>query len=667
MPLSTLYKVVTRYETDSRSAEAKVDRLTRKAEKNAKAIERARGQWAMFGTALKGLAIGGLTLGLGLITKRMFSLTQAAEDAQIQIAAVFEQSNPGKFEKNLSRAGDLFKRFQKSSITSPATSADFLTLFGGVAPGVAPLGVSNAQIDKFVSRAVPAAKAFTGGDFEQAGRDLLQMLQGQAGSDTKTFNSLKADLFKRTKTKDTESFNKLAKKDPRKIFDAINATLSGMDAVNAKFGASFGGLLASVQEFADGFLRTIGGPVVKTAGKILQRMVGWFQDNAEAVEAMGVSIGEKFASGLLVAEKLSKMILNNFQGIAIVGAAIGAKKLFGLGSLVSGAVGGGAKAALGANLGAASRIGIGAGRGLLRAPGRLAGAAVSGVGELMFGGMMGPRQDRFSKGFRGLKAAGTRQIMGQGINFQSLNKGAGALKAGAMGAISGGIPALAGAFSTLATILLPLVVVVGMIAGTFRVLKDGANEATKFFRNSVDELMIALDTIAIQFGSSGGFASGLMSIVDWLGTGVVGILGIGVKVVERLANAFTYMFAVFKGAFLGIGSMINRIQSEGFMAAFDPSFVKKAFSEGMAKSMAERAAAEKKAFRALEKKKKEKKAAEEIAATTAGGKPKPKINVTINQQIKTDANPDRIAFRVGEVIGDTMRKYPRATAGLATR
>jgi hypothetical protein len=666
MPLSTLYKVVTRYETDTRGAEAKVDRLARKAEKHAKAVEKARNAWALFGTALKGLAVGGLTIGLGLVTRRMFQLTQSAEDAQIQIAAVFEQSNPGKFEKNLSRAGDLFKRFQKSSITSPATSQDFLTLFGGVAPGVAPLGVSNNTIDQFISRAVPAAKAFTGGDYEQAGRDLLQMIQGQAGSDTKTFNSLKADLFKRTKTSNTEGFNKLAKANPRKIFDAINESLSSMDAVNKKFGASFGGLLASVQEFADGFLRTIGGPVVKEASKILQRMTGWFAENADAVEEMGKKIGGKFADGLRLAESLSKSILNNFTGIAVVGSAIAAKKLFGLGSFVSssiGGAGGAVRKGLSANLGAASRIGGSA----LRAPGRLAMGAVGGVGELMFGGMMGPRQDRLSKGFRGLKAAGRRQIMGGGVNFETLNRGAGALKAGAMGAISGGIPALAGAFSTLATVLFPLIVVIGMIAGTFRVLKDGANEATIFFRNSVDELMIALDTIAGQFGAEGGFASGIMSIVDWLGTGVVGILGVGVKVVERLASAFSYMFAVFKGIALGIGSMITRIQTDGFSAAFDPNFVKKAFSEGMAQSMAERRAAELKAYKAREKKKKEKEKKKEEEGVVSGGKPAPKISVTIHQQITTDANPDRIAFRVGEVIGDTMRKFPRAAAGVAAR
>jgi hypothetical protein len=664
MPLSTMYKVITRFETDTRSAEAKVDRLTAKVERHAEKIEKAKGLWATFGGAIKGAILGGAVLGAGLLAKRMVTLTNAAADAKIQIAAVFEQSNPGKFASNLKRAGTLFDKFKKSSITSPATSQDFLTLFGGVAPGLAPLGISNDKIDQFISRSVPAAKAFTGGDYEQAGRDMLQILQGQAGSDTKTFNSLKADLYSKTGTKDTESFNKLAKSDPMKVFDALNDTLAGMDAVNAEFGNSFGGLLASVQELGDELLRTIGGPVLKEASKILSRMVQYFSDNADEVEALGEKIGGKLAAGLRIAETITKSILENFRGIALVGSVIAAKKAFGLAQFAGTAVSGsGIGASLAANIGSASRIGKGA----LSAPGKLAGGAVSGIGELMFGGSFGPRQDRFSKGFRGLKAAGARQINGDGINFETLNKGASALKGGAMSLLTGGLPALTGGLATLSTILLPLIVIIGMIAGTFRVLQDGANEATQFFRTSVDELMIALDMIAIQFGSSGGFVSGIKSLVDWLGTGVVGVLGAGVKVVEQLARAFSYMFAVFRGAAMGIGSIINQIEKKGFAAAFDPDFVKKAFSDGMAKSMDERRKAEIAAYRALEKKKKEEKEKEDEEAAAAGGVKAPKIAVTINQTITTDANPDRIALRVGEVIGDTMRKFPRAAAGVRAR
>lgn len=238
---------------------------------------------------------------------------------------------------------------------------------------------------------------------------------------------------------------------------------------------------------------------------------------------------------------------------------------------------------------------------------------------------------------------------------------------GILGALKAPLLAIFGSLSTFFTIAAPLAVVIGMLVGTFRVLKDTTNEATQFLMTSFDELMIALDTIAYQFGSDGGFVESVMKFVDWLGTGVVGVLGIGVKIVERVTTAFSWLFAVIKGIGLGIGNIITKIQEDGFRAAFDPSFVKKAFSSGMDQAMQERREAERKAYLERQKREKKKKEEEEADGVAAGGAKPPEVNVTIQQTITTDANPDRIAFRVGEVIGDVAKKFPRSVAGVGAR
>jgi len=664
MPLSTVYKVITRYEAETRTAERRVERLTRKAERHARMVERAKNAWVSFKTIAKGAIVGGTIFGIGLLTRRMVSLTQRAQDAKIQIAAVFEQSNPGRFSANLKRAGTLFKKFQKSSITSPATSQDFLTLFGGAAPAIAPLGLSNDTIDKFISRAVPTAKAFTGGDFEQAGRDILQILQGRAGTDVKTFNSLKAGLFKATGAKNTEAFNKLAQAQPNKVFDALNKVLSTMDVVNKEFGTSFGGLISSLKEFSDLFLLAIGGPVIKTFSKLLKRWVDWFGDNQKAIEAIGETIGQKVGKGLELAVSLSGMILDNFKGILAIGSVIAARKVFGLAAIAGGAARGGLGGEFSTNLASARGIAGAAGRGLKAIPA----GAVSALGEVIFGGTFGPRQDVFSRGIRGARA-GIGRNFGAGATsiLTPLQRAGGAVKSGGLSILSKGLPAIVSAFGTLSIAILPLTVIMGMLIGTFRVLKDKTNDATIFLNTSIDELFATLDQIALQFGFGGGFVGALKKLVDFLGTGVVGVLGIGVKVVQEFARAFSFMIAVFKGAALGIGTLISRFQDQGIRAAFDPNFVQKAFSDGMNQAFKERNQAELQALR--EQKKKKKEAADKAAADALkkGGDKAPNIRVTVNQTITTDANPDRIAFKIGEVIGDVMKKFPKAAVGVTAR
>lgn len=687
MPLSTMYRVNTRYEADTRQAERKVDRLSRKAERHARMVDKAKRAWSTFKKVAGGIAVGAAIFGVAALTRRMVQLTRSAQDAQIQIAAVFEQSNPGRFAANLQRAKGLYDDFQTAAITSPATSAEFLQLFTGAAPGIAPLGLSDKKITQFISRAVPAAKAFTGGDFDQAGRDILQILQGRAGTDVKTYNSLKNRLLELTGAASTEGLNKLAQANPDKVFQALNTSLSSMDVVNQEFAKSFGGLIASATEFGDRFLRAIGGPVLEQMQMTLQKMVFWFQENEKAITRVGEQIGEKFAAGLKVAEKFAKGIAEHFKTILVVGGMIAAKKGFGLaktGASLMGVGGGGgggmsvaaAGGAVKKKIGAAGKVaGLIMGKILLRKYAGSIGKAVGDKAMVALGsrfGKTGAVSGKILGGMIGMTGGRGQAMKALGINLGKKG-GAGLAAGGLFGKLGGAgllkIGAVAAGFAKLALAIPAAAIVISMIIGTFRVLKDETNEATIFLKTSIRELMIALDKVAYQF-TGGGFVSGLKDFFDWLGTGVVGVLGLAVKAAEQVVQAFSWVVAVFKGFFYSIGELINRVSTGGIMSLWNADF-SDVFSRGMKQAFEERAEAERKAYRkrAEEEKKRreEERKKKERDKVTKDGAPGAKVDVTINQEIKTDANPDRIAFRVSEVLGDVAKKFPRAATGVGTR
>lgn len=675
MPLGTLYKVVTRYETDTREAETRVERLARRVERQQRVVERAEKSWGRFGGVVKGALVGGALLGVGMLTRRMIGLTRTAEDARIGIAAVFEQTNPGNWQGNLNKANDLFERFSVAAIKSPATQEQFRELFTAAAPAVASLGLDNDTLTKFASRGVPAAMAFTGGDFSQAGRDFMQILQGRAGTDVRTWNSLKKDLLRITGTADTEAFNKAAQANPAKVFDALMKTLETMDVVNQEFATSFGGLISSAVEFGDMFLRAIGGPLVKELKFHLIELVGWFERNQEAVKKLGEDIGKWVGGAITGLVNTIKLAANNAEILVASLTAITLLRFANLGALKvpgAGRASGGAAAAV---LGGKASGGAG---GALKFAGTLVassmakaflgrhagriGRFVGGqVGLAITDNIGGSARDKLAGVVAHAVSGGIGALGGKGQMMAALGSGgaaAGAGKAGLMGALALG-------FAKLLLIIPPLIVIVAMVAGTFRVLKDETNEATQFLKQSWMELLAALDAVAIML-TGGDLSTGMKSFLDWLGTGVVGVLGLAVKAAERLVIGFTYLIAFIKGIAYTIGDLINQIQTGGIMSlgSVDLSAM---LNRGMDAAFKEREEAERKAIRDRLKKEAEEKKKKDAEDVEAGGAKPPNVNVTVHQNITTDANPDRIAFKIADVIQDTARKFPRSAVGVGAR
>ena len=658
-------RVNVRHRVISGQAISQTERLAEKAERYAAEAEKAEKITKKWSASLKMFGAGAATAGLGWLTRKLTQVQSNAEDAAIKIGGIFATLNPKQgFTKSLERAYDLVERFRDLSITSPATSAQFEDLFQEAAPALGGLGLSNSKIAQFISRAVPAALAFSGGDYAQAGRDINQLLSGNFGTDNRTFNPMRDRLLELTKTKDTQGFNKLAKANPSKVFEAIKKVLSSMDAVNIAYASTFTGLVSSSQEFLTRFGKSFSDPLFEQLKAELVDLVNWFQKNEDAVRRVARQVGDRLASGFALAARGAKLLLQNMEGIAALATLIAAKRYGGL-LAAGGAQGAGfvrSYIASGAALGGRAAGAIG------RAPG----AASSFIGDAIFavagrGGLYDRTRALPARGRAGVEAF---RSAGAGL----LNRHGGTIS-GVLGAgLKGGVVKVMGLFKAmgvgllkLGVIIVPLVVVIGMIAGMFRVLKDKANEATTFLHTSINELIIALDMITIQFGGSGGFAKTVKDFADWLGTGVVGVMGIAVKAIEQLVRAISWMGAVIQGVALGVGKIMSVYEDYGIRAAFNPDLLKNAFAKGMDEAFENRAAAEREAYRkrredeATKKKEEDDKKKDDLLKKT-----KPNVNVTVNQKVETNADPDRIAFKTGEAVKQVMTKDRNVAAALFT-
>lgn len=704
----TLYKIRAHFTADTRGAEKGAERVAKKTGHAADEADRARGSFRSLGGILKSAFAGGAVAGLGVLTRYVGQLASEAENAEISIASIFSVNKLSTFNDGLKRARGLMERFNRASKQSPGEGRDFLNIFQRTAPTLAKFNPNDKEITTFAGRALAAAFSFNNGDVDLTGDQISQILQGQGGADNKTFNALKGSLFrelgiKAAGSKGTEAFNKLAAKDPKKIFGALNNALASLDEANKAFGQTFTGMFGSLKQTVNSTLKTAFEPLFSRVKSGFADFLGFLDRNEEKISDLAATIGDKLAgawdsvrkaiqfvndnlsifialgTGAAMKRAVTMITMSSIGGVGVGPMAMGRTYMAGARATKLRAVGAasaGASRALtpAANFAADFLLG---GTGLLGASDRasrgarlkragLSAFAQSGGSVIGAGGILG-RQGAGALAGRARAGLGSLRTRGvaayaragsfAGMVAPAVMGGgkAGLLKAGAA------MKALAGGASTLGTALLPLIVITGMIAGAFRVLKDEGNEATIFLRASWKELRQALDTLAGQFGfeGSGGFGSMVKKFVDWLGTGVVGVFGLVVKAVERVVTAFTYLVAFFKGFAKTIDEAITKKSLSGFGEMFSKNLEaaleerRKAyiatFDGGPNKrKRGELTDAEKKFVAAMR--------AEEAAKAAKAAKPPVNVTVKNETRVITEADPDKIAIALDRMTASSLSR-----------
>lgn len=669
MPLGSTYSVTTKYRVDEGQAARGVRNLANETEKLDDKAERARGRVSgMFKAFVGTAAVSAAGFLAGILGRNMIRLGQQAESARIAMAGVFStlSRDGGTFADHMERADRMMERFGKRSITSPATRDDFRTIFNATAAPLVSMGLGDQEIEDFVAQSVPAALAFTGGDYQQAGGDIARMLQGQAGADNRTFTPIRGRMLEETGTANIQEFNQLAQQDPRQIMEALNKVLAGMDDVNKAYGDSVTGLFASLSEQSNQFLRNIYTGFESGLKPLLQTAVGWLGDNENAVESMAEKIGETLGNAVTKVANLAAFAARNFEWMAAAAVMAAAPQ-----ALAAGKAG----VDMVSNL-RTSSLAVGAGRYVAeaKAKGSTLRNPVSVIGDLMGFGDFGKDNMLGNSNTAAARTGRTgRGVIGKLGSFVGLGGGAAAsggatAAAGGAAASGGGLAAMFGSFAaaagSLAVILIPLVVIIGMVAGTFRRLRDSTDQTTQFFRRQIDWLFAELDGLAAMFGGSGeGFGGQLKKFADWLGTGVVGVLGIVIGAFAGLVSALSYVAAFVQGIAATFADMFMTVEENGIRSLFTRDGFAGAFERGMGGAFADRsetAEQRRMARQASRLEREAQKNAEQSNEEEGQGERDIVANITVNQEITTDGDPDRIALRTGEVVGDGLRDFRRS-------
>lgn len=645
MPLSSVYNIETRYRVDSKKARRAVDSLGERMEKLSKSAERTKNRLTgLFTGLMAGAGAAGIA-GVGLATRHMVKLGMATESAKISIAGIFSTvgDKSKTFTQNLERAQTLFDKFGEASIQSPFDRYDFADVFGAAAPVLAStqLGLTDDQITQLTGRATMAAKIFNQGDMEQTGRDLVQMIQGTAGMDTKTYAALQVELFDQLGVSSTEAFNQIAKSNPTKVFEAINKALKGLDPALKSYGSSFEGLFSTITEQINiGFMHAwdaFKGEVKDD----LSDVADYLKAHRDEIKAYASSAG--------------KLLGNTFEKIGQM-AAFAATHIKGLTAAVIA-------------LGAVKGIGVG-----------LNVAELAGLRLVGGRGGLGGLWDKAKSGLAGSsslqKAAsgggGYRQAMYLApiIAKQDPSKGTlGGLipKVGGLASLSSMFSSLASAAGPLVGILAPLTAIIAGIAGTFKILTSDAQSlglnarlVKEYFGDAVDRLLVSLDSLAKKFGSDG-IGDLIGNFVEFMGTGFVGILGLAIDTITLFVIGIDNLVSLLMASVNTMADMYLQWQNAGggIMDIFDVD-VGLAHKRGLKSAFKDSAVVAAYGDDDISKK----------ADNILGGlkdrsestkKPEnqgtPKVNVTnhITQHIRTEASPDRIALRAADVIGQKVR------------
>lgn len=329
---------------------------------------------------------------------------------------------------------------------------------------------------------------------------------------------------------------------------------------------------------------------------------------------------------------------------------------------------------------------------LSRAPGALAGRATNALGlagvmgsdrwgvagtgrrALMLGGGVGRNAlagGASRLGLAGITASNAWQFGGMGRRVGMVG---GAVGKSVAGGLLGGGKGLMGMMSGLASSGLmtglmgllrfagPVGLALASVVSVMQVLQDKTNSATGTFYDMVGMLFRELDKLAMQFGfgeGEGGAAGMVKKFSALLGETLVGALSFVVWGIAKLVEGLNWMGDVIAGLGETMGYLREQYDRAGGgmagLRAMDPA---KAFAWGAA-SMERRKNTRDAAALALEAKRAEKARADkqaEIDAEAADDtKDKIKVDIKIEQKIETDATPERIAYKTGELLGELFQ------------
>lgn len=235
---------------------------------------------SMFNNIVLGAAIG---FGIDQIIK----LNKSLEETKMRLAGSIGAAGFTKsFNHSLELTNDLMKQNREEAAKLPGSEAQFMQGFSYTMPALKAAGMTDLSKMLTLSNNLMATSISQGIDSGQAARDVMQMAQGRAGMDVRSFVTFKDVMGVKT----TDEFNQKSAAERIKLLEKVVKAYGGM---LGEFDNTWEAISSTATSYAENTMRALTNPAFEE----FKKGVKWLNDEFGSMQEKVILIAEHLGRG----------------------------------------------------------------------------------------------------------------------------------------------------------------------------------------------------------------------------------------------------------------------------------------------------------------------------------------------------------------------------------
>lgn len=329
MSFSTTYDVRVKYAVESRGAGQATTGLRDATRQLGSEAKRTSGELGKMAVAVVG-AFGAQRAGAALI-----GFNSTVQDTQLQIAGMLALSKKTDLVDQVGRADKLYESLQRRAATLPGTTMEYARMAGMLTQPITAAGLGLKDLEDLTVNSVVGAKAL-GVEWQAAARDVDQALRGQFHS-TDVFTGKILGSMGYEGEEGRAKFNALS---ATKRAEALKGALMQrqLTQLASAQGATFGGVVSTLQDTIEKTLGKVGLPLFKTITAEVKAWNSWLDKNDRKVSEMAKTIGEHIVTGFRYIKGVAEFLVGHADTFIAIGKIWLATKV---GGMMTAAISGG--------------------------------------------------------------------------------------------------------------------------------------------------------------------------------------------------------------------------------------------------------------------------------------------------------------------------------------
>jgi hypothetical protein len=298
---TTVYDIQLRYRLDDKASKG-LDGLEKRAQRTAAAGGALSGIFGGFAA----MAAGGF--GLNLAGKSLVGFNADVEETKIQIAGMLALTRKTNLSDELLTANKLFAALQQRANTLPGTTQEYAKFAGQVTRSIIDAGLSMKDLENLTVNSVVAARSL-GEQADVAARDIDQALRGLYKS-VDPFSGKVLGAIGYSGEEGRKKYNELA---PAERASELKRALMlpQWDQLAKAQGATFRGVLSTVQDTLQQTMGKVGLPLFQAITKELQGWNAWAASNGQAIQQWATEVSETLRDGFYFVKDVIKFLIDN--------------------------------------------------------------------------------------------------------------------------------------------------------------------------------------------------------------------------------------------------------------------------------------------------------------------------------------------------------------------